>query len=101
MIDWFSVFSNALWILGLALLLTTFSLAHWLTTGQQAKPLRQSLAAPSCRLSIAAGLILLASGLMLIVEPWWYKIGWVGICIFSIREGIISWRDWFGKTEKS
>jgi hypothetical protein len=100
-IDWFNVFSNALWILGLALLLTTFSLAHWLATDRQEKSLRQSLSAPPCRLTIAAGLTLVALGLMLTMESWWYKIGWVVICVFSIREGVISWQEWFDKTEQS
>ena len=89
MIDWLNVLYNALWILGLAALLANLSLAHW-RAGQQKKSLRQSLSKPSFRLTAAASILLFALGLMLAVEPWWYKIGWAGLMALSAREGAIA-----------
>lgn len=98
MIDWLNVLYNFFWVLGLAVLLATFSLTHWQADRQQ-KSLYQDLSEPPCRLAAAAGIILLALGLMLIVEPWWYKIGWVGLIGLSSWEGIIAWRDWPSQTK--
>jgi hypothetical protein len=100
MIDWLNVLYNFCWILGLALLLATFSLVHWQADGQQ-KPLRQGLSEPPGRLAIAAGMILFALGLLLIVEPWWYKIGWAGLIALSAWEGMSAWREWPSQTKRS
>jgi DMSO/TMAO reductase YedYZ heme-binding membrane subunit len=100
MIDWLNVLYNFLWILGLAVLLTAFSLAYWLV-GLEARPLRQGLSEPPFRLAIAAGIVLFALGLMLIVTPWWYKIGWIGIIALSAWEGLAAWRDWPGRSKRT
>ncbi|MBI1877581.1 MAG: hypothetical protein HYR94_05015 [Chloroflexi bacterium] len=100
MIDWLNVLYHLFWVLGLAVLLATFSLAHWQADGQQ-KSLRQSLSEPLCRLAVAVSIILFALGLMLIVEPWWYKIGWAGIIGLSAWEGMIAWREWPSQTKRS
>jgi hypothetical protein len=100
MIDWLNVLYNALWILGLAVVLTTLSLAHWLAE-ERGGSFRQSLSEPSTRLAIAFGFILFAVGLSFIVEPWWYKIGWFGLILLSLWEGGTAWRDWFVQTERN
>lgn len=99
MIDWFNVLYNFLWILGLALLLTVFSLAHWLAE-QQKKSLRQNLAEPPYRLAIAAGFMQFALGLTLLMEPWWYKIGWIGVMALSFWEAITAWKEWAANTKR-
>jgi hypothetical protein len=96
--DWLNILYNTLWILGLAALLATFSLAHWRASWQGAS-LRRALSEPGFRLAVAAEIALFALGLTLLVEPWWYKIGWVGIMAFSLWEGIAAWRRWPGKTK--
>jgi hypothetical protein len=100
MIDWFNVFANALWILGLAALLAAFSLAHW-QAGLQVKPLRQVLSEPPFRMAIAAGILLFASGFMLVVTPWWHKIPWAGIMALSLWQGLVAWRDGASQTKRS
>jgi hypothetical protein len=44
---------------------------------------------------------LFALGLMLIVEPWWYKIGWAGLIGLSAWEGLIAWRAWPSQTKRN
>lgn len=100
MIDWLNVLSNLLWILGLAELLATLSLAHWLA-GLQGRSLRWGLAEPRFRLAIAAGFLLFGLDLTLAVEPWWYKIGWVGVIALSVWEGVAAWRAWPVETGRS
>jgi hypothetical protein len=101
MIDWFDVLANALWILGLAVLLTAFSLAHWLASRSQ-ETLRQTLMEPRFRLAIAAALVLFALGPLLGVEPWWHKIAWAGVLALAAWEVIVARRDWrSGQTKRS
>lgn len=100
MIDWPNVLYNFLWILGLAVLLTALSLAHWLA-GQHQRPMRQHLSEPSFRLALAVGFMLFAVGMALIVEPWWHKVSWLGILVLSTWEGIVAWRARSGQTKRS
>ena len=92
MIGWLDVLSHAFWIVGLATLLATLSLVHWLA-GMQDKSLRQGLSEPPSHLAIAIGILLFALGLMLIAAPWWHKIPWVGITVLSLWQGVVAWRD--------
>jgi hypothetical protein len=100
MIDWLNVLYNLLWIVGLATLLATFSLAHWLAE-QEEQPWPQLLAAPSFRLALATGFALFSLGLSLMVAPWWYKIGWIGLMGVSLWEGQRAWRAWLGRPGRS
>lgn len=90
MIDWFNLFGHFLWLLGLALLLTTASLVHW-QTEQAGRSLREALAEPSARLAVAAGFFLFALGLALVLEPWGYKASWLG---FMFLAGWMGWAAW-------
>jgi hypothetical protein len=100
MIDWFNVLANALWILGLAVLLATVSLAHWLG-GLKKKPLRQVLLGPDFHLVAAIGILVFALGFVLLVTPWWHKVPWVGIMALSMWQGVVAWRDRPGQPERS
>jgi hypothetical protein len=96
MIDWLDVLYQLLWLLGLGIILTTASLAHWLAE-QSAQSMRQLLARPACRLAMAVGLGLFGLGAALLVEPWWYKIGWLGLIVGALWQGQTAWRsrsDW-------
>ena len=99
MIDWLNLAYHTVWILGLALLLATFSLAHWLA-GQRGPSLEAVLAEPNFRLVIALGFALFGLGLGLMVEPWWYKICWLGIVVASIWLGQTAWRARSGKPKQ-
>jgi hypothetical protein len=101
MIDWFNVFANAPWILGLAVSLVTFSLAHSLLTGLREKSLRQGMSEPSFRPVAAIGILIFALGFTLLVTPWWYKVTGVGIMALSLWQGFVAWRDGSGQPERS
>lgn len=98
MIVWLGLVHHALWIVGLAILLATFSLADW-RAGLQKTSMRQSLWQPAYRLTIAVGIIAFALGLMFLAEALWLKIAWMGVIVLSLGEGIAAWRDRFGKAK--
>ena len=93
MIDWFYVFANTLWILGLAVILASLSLTHWLAN-LQGQSFRRALTEPRVRLVNAVGFVMFTMALTLLVGPWWYKIGWIVVLALSIWEGYLAWRDW-------
>jgi hypothetical protein len=99
MITWTHLLFTALWTLGLAALLATFSLAHWLTS-QSDRSLRQTLMEPRFRLIQAAAVMLVALGATFSVEPWWHRIVWVGVLLLSAWEGMAAWRDGSGRAEQ-
>ena len=100
MLGWFDLIQHTLWIVGLAILLATFSLAHW-RAGLQKRSLRQSLWRPAYRLAIAVGITAFALGLMFLTEVLWLKIAWMGVMVLSLGEGISAGRDCFGKVKRS
>jgi hypothetical protein len=91
MFDWLTVSIHLLWLLGLTLLLSSLSLAHW-HAHQQRRPFRELILEPFFHLTIVMGLGLFALGLALIVQPWGYKIGWLGLMAVAGWQGIMVWR---------
>lgn len=89
--NWFSISTHSLWILGLTLLLSSLSLAHWHALQRQ-RPLRQLILEPFFHLTIVMGLGLFALGLALAVQPWTYKLGWLGLLAVSVWQGVTVWR---------
>lgn len=99
MIVWLGLVQHASWIIGLAILLATFSRAHW-TASLQKISLRQSLWQPAYRLAIAVGITAFALGLMFLTEAPWLRIAWIGVIVFSLGEGISAGRDCLGKSKR-
>lgn len=62
MIDWYSVFANSLWILGLALALATFSYVSWLASIQGVRT-RDQLKTPGTLIAFSIAGILFCAGL--------------------------------------
>ena len=91
MIEWLNVLYQFLWILGLAVILTTLSLVHWLAQ-QSRQTMGQVLSQPAPRLAMAAGWGLIGLGAALLVEPWWHKIGWFGIVALTLWQGYAVWQ---------
>ena len=76
MIDWWFVAVNALWILGLSIILAAFSYHDWLrhATGRRWKELR---ARPSWRFPFSGGMLLFCLGMGLGREmAWWERTLW-------------------------
>jgi hypothetical protein len=69
MLNWFNILAHLLWILGLTLLLSSLSLAHWQAL-QQRRSFRQLMSESFFHLALMSGFGLFALGLILAVEPW-------------------------------
>ena len=64
MIDWWVVFSNGLWIIGLSIVLAAFSYHDWLATAAR-RPRREAFATRAWRLSWTGGMTLVSVGWLL------------------------------------
>jgi hypothetical protein len=91
LIDWYGLAVSVFWIFGLAELLASFSIAHWLSA-VQGKPMRQVLSEFSFRVSTATGIVLFAFGMLLGVDAWWEKGGWAVVIVLASWESITTWR---------
>lgn len=75
MIDVFSLAANALWILGLAVLLAVLSWARLAARSEQVR-FRQVLARPPIQLGLDLGLLLFCAGLAATGRTWWERVLW-------------------------
>ena len=89
MIDWVNVFVAALWIAGLALLLSLLSLAR----SAREQSTRQVLSQPASRAATAGGIALVALGMFLSIEVVWEKLGWAIVILLSLWEGVTAWQS--------
>lgn len=93
MIDWLGVFNNALWIIGLAVVLAAVSYADWqrrLST--EKRSLAQALAAPTFQISWSIGLLLFCVGLALTSRVWWQMALWALLALAFLYLGVDAWR---------
>jgi hypothetical protein len=75
MADWWSVFHNSLWILGLAVLLATCSIAEH-QAHRDGVRLRRKLAIPGFQWALDTGVILFSLGFLLGSQTRWQKVFW-------------------------
>jgi hypothetical protein len=88
-IDWFGVFRNALWILGLALALAAFSYADWWRRVQVPRQsLGKALEGRWFRAAFSLGLALFCAGLALGGGPWWVVALWAGLGLLFLLQGV-------------
>ena len=91
MIDWFSLFANSLWILGLAVALATFSYASW-----QASILNQrtrlQLMSPGSLTAFSAAGLLFCAGLAATSDRILEVIIWSILGILFLVQGILVFR---------
>ena len=86
MIDWYLVFTSAVWICGLSVVLAAFSYHHWLA-GETHRRLREQFKERSWDVPFSAGMVLVGTGLGLSENAlWWQRIAW-----FVIAAGF-AWR---------
>ena len=85
MIDWYSVLFNSFWILGLAIMLATFSYHYWLAPLENRR-LREQLDQPSFQRFFWLGFVFICLGLAGTSERLWEK----GIWIIFLLIGIIN-----------
>lgn len=85
MIDWWNVFTNAIWLTGLAIALAVFSCADWYASNSGTDTraaIRRSLRKPGFLLGI--GLACLGAGLG--VSSWWERMVWFVLAVFLLHE---------------
>ena len=85
-IDWLNVFYNALWIIGLAVILAAFSHSDW-QAAQRGLSLRQALDAPAFQQLWALGLLLVSLSLMLLATRWWERGVWLVFALLFAWQG--------------
>ncbi len=83
MIPWWSVFFNALWILGLAVLLAAFSYHYWLAQLEDRR-LIQQLQSPAFRQAFWLGLALVGAGLAGTNDGIWELILWILFTLYCL-----------------
>ncbi|MGC9084192.1 MAG: hypothetical protein ACP5ME_13585 [Anaerolineae bacterium] len=86
MIDIGSVAANALWMLGLSLILAALSWANGRATGEHIR-LREALHRPAVRRALATGLALFAAGLATTEDRPWALVLWGLLAVISLLQG--------------
>jgi hypothetical protein len=87
MIDWPHVVYNGLWILGCAVILASFSIAHWLAHVYDVRT-RRLLGGPAFQLTFYTGLGLIALGLFFLGRGWLEQGLWAALVI------VCAWQSW-------
>lgn len=75
MIDIWGVLANSLWILGVAILLATFSWAYWVAQ-EKGHRLRTVIDRPRIQQALNGGGFLFCVGLVVTARVWWKSILW-------------------------
>ena len=91
MIDGWGVFSQALWIIGLAVNLAVFSMANYQAHAEGVR-LRQKLGEGGFQLFLSLGMALFCVGLFLTGQTWWEKALWGLLGILFLGQAIWVWR---------
>ena len=91
LIDLNSLFSNLIWILGLAWLLSVLSMARW-RANQRGRNLREQLSKPGEQNRLMVGALILSVGLGLVAESTWQVVTWFVLAFLFIFLILISAR---------
>lgn len=87
MIDVWGVFSNSLWILGLAVLLAVWSYASYEASRRKQK-IRHVIHELGYALALNAGMVLFLAGMATTEERWWARGLWIIIGLGVIAESV-------------
>ncbi len=92
MIDWYGVFANSLWIIGLSVLLAVWSMVYYESqrTGQLMRVVWDSL---GYRWAITVGLLLFCGGLAATDDRLWAQLLWGLLGIAFIVEQLVWQRE--------
>ncbi len=91
MIDWWGVFYNALWVMGLAVGLAALSMAVYRVRVTDVS-LRRELNGPAFQLPFTLGMTLFCLGLLLAARSGWERVLWGLLALFFAGQGIALWR---------
>jgi hypothetical protein len=91
LIDWGGVAKNALWILGLAVILAGLSYADW-WAGVNHQRLTTTLRSPLFQIPFNLGMMLFAAGLASTSRSWWEIGAWSVLLLLFAWQTIVSWQ---------
>lgn len=91
MINWWGLFHNSLWVVGLVVNLGTLSVASYEAHGEQVR-LRQKLKEPSFQLPFSIGMALFCLGLVFSGQSWWEHVIWDLLAAVFAGQTIWLWR---------
>ena len=86
------IVANSLWIVGLAVLLATWSWASYEASTMNQKVTARLDTFPNT-LWLDAGQGLFAAGLLATEHRWWARIVWGGWLLWMIGQGVWHWRN--------
>ncbi len=87
MIDVWGVFSNALWILGLAVLLAVWSYASY-EAGLSKQKVHHKLNELGYALALDGGMLLFLAGMITTEDRGWARALWIGLAVGVVIEGV-------------
>jgi hypothetical protein len=96
MIDWYGLFCNAVWILGLAVVLAAMGMANFQTRIQGVK-LRRALISSGFQLPFGVGMFLFCLGVFLSSQAWWERVLWGLLAVLFAGQVIWLWRNGSGE----
>lgn len=96
LIDWPGVARNALWIVGLSIVLAAWSYVTW-DAGQRRARLRHAINWPLLQAPVAVGLLLFTASMAWSARALWERIVWVVLALAFAGQAILEWRA--GSTE--
>ncbi len=82
-LDFYSVAANALWVLGLALILAALSWANGISAREQAS-IRGALGRSGVQRALNGELVLLCAGLAATGRTWWEQVLWGALAAWFI-----------------
>jgi len=92
LIDWPSVFRNALWILGLSIVLAAWSYVSWLAAQRRVRTWR-ALGWPVFTVPASTGLAIFAVSLAWGATRAWERVLWIILAVAFLAQAAQSWRE--------
>ena len=92
LIDWPSIIYNALWILGLSIVLAAWSYASWLAARRGVRVWRAT-GWPAFEVPAAAGLMLFAVSLAWSATRTWERLLWIVLALAFLAQFVLGWRE--------
>ena len=92
LIDWPSLARNALWILGLSIVLAAWSYVSWLAAQRKVRTWRAP-AGRSFEVPAAAGLMLFAVSLAWGATRTWERLLWIVLALAFLAQFVLGWRE--------
>ena len=92
LIDWPALARNALWILGLSIVLAAWSYVSWLAAQRKVRTWRAT-GWPAFEVPAAAGLMLFAVSLAWGATRTWERLLWIVLALAFLAQFVLGWRE--------